>query len=48
MLPICIKALYHPLFLNLHKIPALGLTIHQGLVSKPMQHSKVDKSRKKE
>ena len=38
MLPICIKALYHPLFLNLY----------QGLISKSMQHNKVDKFRKRE
>ena len=31
MLPICIKVLYHPRFLTLHK----------ELISKPMQHSKV-------
>ena len=31
MLPICIKVLYHPRFLNLHK----------ELISKPMQHGKV-------
>ena len=48
MLPICIKALFHPPFLNLQRIRGLGLTLHQGLVSKSMQHSKVDKFRKRE
>ena len=37
MLPIFIKALYHPPFLNLH----------QGLISKSMQQSKVGKFRKR-
>ena len=37
MLLICIKALYHPPFLNLH----------QGLISKSMQQSKVGKFRKR-
>ena len=48
MFPICKKALYHPPFLNLHRIRALGLTIHQKLISKSMQHSKVDKFKKRE
>ena len=48
MLPICIKALCHPPFLNLYRIRALGLRIHQGLISKSMQYSKVDKFRKRE
>ena len=47
MLPICIKALYHLPFLNIHRIRGLGLTIHQGLISKSMQYSKVGKFRKK-
>ena len=43
MLPIFIEALYHPPFLIFYRIRALGLTIDQGLISKSMQHSKVDK-----
>ena len=46
MLPICRKAPYHPPFLNLHRKRALGLTIHQGLISKSMKHSKVENSGK--
>ena len=38
MLPICVKPLYHPPFVNLH----------QGLIFKSMQHSKVDKFKKRE
>ena len=48
MLPICGTALYHPLFFNLHRIRALVLTIHQGVISKSMQHIKVDKFKKRE
>ena len=32
-----IKVLCHHPFLNLHKIRHLGLSIHQGLISKSMQ-----------
>ena len=31
-----------PTFLDLQEIRALGLTIHQGLISKSMQHKKED------
>ena len=48
MLPICRKTLYHSPFLNLHRLRALGSTIHQGLISKSMQHRKVEKFRKRE
>ena len=37
MFPICIKALYRPLYINLHKIRTWALTTHQGLISKSMQ-----------
>ena len=37
MLAICAKALYHLSFLILHRIRALGLTIHQGLISNAIQ-----------
>ena len=48
MLPICGTALYHPLFLNLHIVRALVSTIHQGVISKSMQHIKVDKFKERE
>ena len=38
MLPICTKPLYHPSILNLH----------QGLISRSIQQSKVDKFKKRE
>ena len=47
-LPICIKALYHTPFLNLHGICALGLIIHQGLISKSKKQNKVGKVRERE
>ena len=48
MLLTCRKVLYDPLFLNLHRIRALGLAIHQGLISKSTQHSKVEEFRERE
>ena len=47
MLPIYRKAVYLPSFLDIHRIRVLGLTIHEGLISKSMQHNKVDKFRKR-
>ena len=43
MLPIYRKAVYLPSFLDIHRIRVLGLTIHEGLISKSVQHNKVDK-----
>ena len=43
MLPIYRKALYLPSFLDIQRIRVLGLTIHEGLISKSVQHNKVDK-----
>ena len=47
MFPIYRKALYLPSFLDIHRIPVLGLKIHEGLISKSMQRNKVDKFRKR-
>ena len=47
MLRICRNVLYYHPLLNLHRIRTLGLTIHHGLISKSIQHSKVDKFKKK-
>ena len=40
MLPVCIKALYHPPFLNLNIIRALGLTINHGLIFRQIQEKR--------
>ena len=48
MLPICRKALYDPTLPDLPENVYPGLTIHPGLISMSIQHSKVDKFRKKE
>ena len=42
MLPIRRKTLYHPPFLNFHRMRALGITIHQGLISKSMKYRKLE------
>ena len=46
MPPIFRKASYYHSFVNFHRIGALRLTIHQGLIFKSMQHSSVEKFRK--
>ena len=46
MLPI--KVLHHDPFLNLYRIQALELTMHQELISKLVQHGRVEKLRKRE
>ena len=48
MLPICRKALYDSTLPDLPEYVNPELTIHPGLISMSIQHSKVDKIRKKE
>ena len=45
MVYICRKTLYHPHILNLQRMHALALRIHQELISKSMQHIKAEKFR---
>ena len=43
MFPICGKDLCQPSLIYIHRTRALILLLWQGLISKSMQHNKVDK-----